>query len=203
MRTHTRPHLSDSRTDISSSAHRPQAGPQVPLGGCQFQLPIPAHVTLSLLPNLCQPTQIHLWAREAECAPSRPHTGTRTHTLLLTLPSHHLEHPSLATESPSGPWMWCLAVLLSTNVSLPPSWRKPQKQSRSQLCSKGNVFTLFPLHEALRPVTQAMKHFEASQRYLCSWPNGLPAWTSLGVAFISLAADIFKLAHLLSTCIYK
>lgn len=48
-----------------------------------------------------------------------------------------------------------------------------------------------------------MKHFEASQRYLCSWPNGLPAWTSLGVAFISLAADIFKLAHLLSTRIYK
>lgn len=101
MRTHTRPHLSDSWTDITSSAHRPQAARQVPLGGCQFQLPIPAHVTLSLLPNLCQPTQIHLWAREAECAPSRPHTGTRTHTLLLTLPSRHLEHPPLATESPS------------------------------------------------------------------------------------------------------
>lgn len=77
---------------------------------------------------------------------------------LPTLPSHHLEHLCLATESPSWPWMWHLVVLLRIGLSLPPSWRKPQKQNRSQLCSKGNVFTLLPFHWALWHRTQAMRH---------------------------------------------
>lgn len=53
-----------------------------------------------------------------------------------------------------------LAVLQSPDFP-PPSWRKPQKQGRSQLCSEGNIFTLFPLHGTLWPVTQAVKHPEA------------------------------------------
>lgn len=43
----------------------------------------------------------------------------------------------------------------------------------------------------------------ASQRYPCNRPNYLPAPISFEVAFGSLAADVFKLAHLLSARIYK
>lgn len=45
--------------------------------------------------------------------------------------------------------------------------------------------------------------YEAPQRYPCNRPNYRPVPTSLEVAFSSPAAVVFKLAHLLSACIYK
>lgn len=52
-----------------------------------------------------------------------------------------------------GVWLFCG----EQTVSSPPSWKKPQKQSLSQLQSKGPVFTLLRHCAALWPRTQAMK----------------------------------------------
>lgn len=114
----------------------------------------------SLLLALCRPTQIHLWAREGECAPSRPQTGTQAQ-----FPFVHPAFLPLGASTPghgeaSRPWTWCWLSFRAQTLP-PPSWKKPQKQSRSQLCSEGNVFALFLLHETLWPVTQAVKHPEA------------------------------------------
>lgn len=111
------------------------------------------------------------------CSPCLPAMGTST-------PGHG------EASRPHGRGAGCP----SEPDASPPSWRKPQKQSRSQLCSEGNVFALFLLHETLWPVTQAVKHPEAPRGTHAASPMTCQLQPHLEL--LLFLWQLLKLAHL-------
>lgn len=169
-----------------------------------FQPHIYPYGTVLGASNSTQLTQLHPWGRAAEYARSRPQIGTQDQYPLCP-PCL----PPLGTSMP-GHREPFLMVDVATSC---PSEDRPFPPRPLGENHKNKTGARYVLRGMFSPCSHFIKLFgpghrpwgiwEASQRYPCNRPNYLPAPTSSEVAFGSLAADVFKLAHLLSACIYK
>lgn len=134
------------------------------LGRClgdnhEFLLPTPDFIAPIPVPKILFSWLQHTIGSEWwVCSPQTPNWDPRL-LFFARLPPVHSEYLCLSWPRASshqelhGVWLFCGEQTFPS----PPSWKKPQKQSLSQLQSKGPVFTLLRHSAALWPRTQATK----------------------------------------------
>lgn len=195
--------------DLNSQTHRQgywqlcrwiPGGQSDPLvGAIKFWPPHPCpYGTVPCEENSIQLTQIHPWTRVAEYAPSRSKTEAQdpdpfAHPVFppgASTPGHR--EPILITDvAPSCP---------SEDRPFPPHPLGGNHKNKpgASFVPRGMFSPCSHFMKLFGPEPRQWSIYEASQRYPRSSPSDSPALTSLAIVFGSLAADVFKLPHLLS-----